>query len=70
MSARTGENVNTYLTDIIAKYFGITLSKSERERRNPVVTAEIFLHPYLGPHQRGLALNYLLMETQFVVFNS
>ncbi|VEN63337.1 unnamed protein product [Callosobruchus maculatus] len=41
MSARTGENVNTYLTDIIAKYFGITLSKSERERRNPVVTAEI-----------------------------
>ncbi|KAJ8972629.1 hypothetical protein NQ314_000085 [Rhamnusium bicolor] len=41
VSAKTGENVNTCLTDLIARHFGIPLSRIEREKQATVIKAEL-----------------------------
>lgn len=43
VSAKTGETVSSCLTEIIAKYFGIPLSRIEKERQTPVVRAELMV---------------------------
>ncbi|XP_072394478.1 ras-related protein Rab-28-like [Diabrotica undecimpunctata] len=44
VSAKTGENVNASLTNLIAKHFGIHLTRIERERQAPIVQAELSSH--------------------------
>ncbi|XP_018561199.1 ras-related protein Rab-28-like [Anoplophora glabripennis] len=41
VSAKTGENVNLHLTDLIARQFGVPLSKLEREKQSTVLKAEL-----------------------------
>ncbi|XP_056634434.1 ras-related protein Rab-28-like [Diorhabda sublineata] len=44
VSAKTGENVHSSLTNLIAKHFGIQLTRIEREKQAPIVRAELTSH--------------------------
>lgn len=41
VSAKTGETINSCLMDLVGRYFGMPLTKLEKERRMPIVRAEL-----------------------------
>ncbi|KAF7278771.1 hypothetical protein GWI33_008003 [Rhynchophorus ferrugineus] len=47
VSAKTGENVNSSFTEVLAKYFNVSLTRIDREKQKLVVRAELISTPIL-----------------------
>ncbi|CAH0564071.1 unnamed protein product [Brassicogethes aeneus] len=43
VSAKTGESVNSSVTELIAKHFGISLSRVDKEKQNHILKAELIV---------------------------